>query len=506
MESVLALFGVQGVLGALDSFWHHEWTERLPARPSARIELSLHAIREALYAVVFVAIAWWEWHGVWAILLAMIMLIEVGVTLADFLEEDRTRKLPPFERALHTVLAVNYGAVLGLFAPQLWVWAQQSTAAPATSYGWLSLLMTVYGVGVGAWSIRNVLAVRALGKSLAIPMPPRGVSKNPRTVLIPGGTGFIGRALIPALVARGDRVIVQTRDPSLATGLYGHAVASVTSLDMIASDERIDVVIGLSGAMVAVLPWTRRRKRTLIDSRLAMLAEVRDLISRLQKPPKVLTAASAVGYYGDCGDAPVDETTPPQPVFMSELCQAVESAAGEIASLGPRVCALRIGLVLDAHGGVLPNLARPARFGFAAILGTGRQWMPWITRDDLVRLILTATEDDRFQGAVNAVAPGSIRHADFMHSLGRLFRRPVRLKIPAAPLRLAMGEMADLLLAGQCVTPAKALAAGFTFAHPDLPTALAACYPPLPIRPVDGVVGDDPTAASGTSDARRVRR
>src|SRR5580658_1493869 len=164
MTPVLILILVQAALGATDNLVHHELEAALPQRPGARLELTLHAAREAIYAVLFLGLAWLEWRGAFAFALAGLLGLEIVITLKDFLVEDETRRLPPFERVLHTVLAIGYGAILAMLAPVLITWASAPTGFVAAGHGLISWVMTLAGVGVGAWSVRNALAVRDLGR------------------------------------------------------------------------------------------------------------------------------------------------------------------------------------------------------------------------------------------------------------------------------------------------------------------------------------------------------
>ena len=157
----------QALLGAFDNLWHHEWAARLPQQLGARRELALHAGREALYGALFLGLAWWSWHGALAVAVAAVLGVEVVITLADFLEEDRTRQLPPFERWLHTVLTVCYGLFLGLMGPRLLDWWQQPTGLASAGRGLVSWLFTAMALVVWAWSLRNALAVRRLGRESA---------------------------------------------------------------------------------------------------------------------------------------------------------------------------------------------------------------------------------------------------------------------------------------------------------------------------------------------------
>ena len=476
MELVLSLLVIQGVMGAFDNLWHHEITERLPQKPSARGELALHSIRAFLYGIIFLALGWSEWHGGFAVLLTVMLIVEVVVTLWDFIIEDMTRKLPKLERVLHTLLAMNYGAVLTLLLPILWAWTSEPTAILPAGYGWLSWIMTLYSVGIFAWAIRDGLAVWTLG-ALLVPTwrrEPFAVTPNDasKTVLVTGGTGFIGRALCRHLIERGDKLIVLTRDTEKAEDLFGPHALAVTDLDGLGADTMIDAVVNLAGAPVLGLPWTARRKATLLDSRIGTTNRLLKLMRRLNKPPEVLINASAVGYYGATGDVPCDETRPPQDVFMSELCRRWEETALEAHKLGVRVCLLRLGLVLGRGGGPLPGLAMPVRFGLGAVLGSGTQWMPWVHLDDVIAFVDRAMADRALSGPFNITAPGPVPNREFTQALGKVLGRPVLFRVPAWPLRALMGEMSDLLLEGQRTVPANATAAGFRFRFTDLGEAL----------------------------------
>ena len=320
MNTLFLLLTVQAALGAFDNLWHHELQARLPQRTSARYEISLHAAREAIYGVVFFGLAWFEWRGAFAAVLAALLLIELGITLADFLEEDRTRRLPPFERVLHTVLTISYGLFLGLIAPVLWAWVQQPTAMVLAPQGWVSWLFTAYAVGVWAWSVRNTLAAIKLYRTAPPAQPAlpgalhaRGLQPQPAT-LVTGATGFVGSALVADLVRDGQRVIVLTRDALQARASFGPSVWVVDTLDAIPSETSIDAVVNLAGARVLGMPWTAARRRQLLASRVDTTVAVVSLMRRLLKAPRVLVSASAVGFYGASPNAsmePLDETAPP---------------------------------------------------------------------------------------------------------------------------------------------------------------------------------------------------
>lgn len=472
MNTVFALLSFQALLGAFDNLWHHEWEAKLPQRVSALRELRLHAAREALYALLFIGLAWFEWHGLFAGLLAGVLGAELCITLADFLEEDRTRRLPPFERWLHTVLTVSYGLFIGLFAPIAWAWWQQPSALVFHSHGWVSALFTLYGLGVGAWSLRNARAVRRLGAMAAAELPQPDLLAP--AVLVAGATGFVGQALVAALRHEGRRVIALSRDGRQARALFDRGVWVVERLDDIPAETRIEAVVNLAGARVLGLPWTAARRRELLWSRARIAADLLMLMRRLQQAPKVLVAASAVGYYGACNDgAPQHEDAEPRvDEFQAELCAAVEHEARRAEGLGLRVVRLRLGVVLGRGDGAYPPQALAARLGLGAVLGTGSQPAPWIHLDDAVGLIRFALNEPKLEGAVNACAPQAADQAGFARALAASFGRQVRLRMPGAPLRRLAGEMSTLLLDGQHAPPCKALAAGYRFRHASLDSAL----------------------------------
>jgi uncharacterized protein (TIGR01777 family) len=400
--------------------------------------------------------------------------VEVVLTLWDFVEEDRTRRLSALERVTHGLLTLNYGAVLGLLLWQMAGWAARPTRFAAVDHGWLAWLMLAYAVGVAVWAVRDLLAARALDRPAwrTAPIVPQP-NARPMHVLVSGGTGFIGRALVRRLIEDGHKVIVLTRRRPKAEYLFGPHATAVERLDQIPNERPVHAVVNLAGAPVAGVPWTRGRKRVLLESRLATTRALVDwMAARPAQPPLVFVSGSAVGFYGDCGDEPVDETAAPKPGFLSELCDAWERIAREAGPLGVRVVLLRIGLVLGAGGGILPPLRLAYRLGLGGTVGEGRQWMPWIHRDDLVRLILHVVCDVDLFGPVNAVAPEPVRNEDFAGALAASVHRPARLHVPARAAHLALGEMSELLLAGQRAVPTRASLTGFRFRFPTLPEAL----------------------------------
>ena len=473
MELVLYLFLVQAPLGAFDIVYHHEITERLTWRRGAVKELRLHAARNLFYVVIFFSLAWIEWRGIYAWLFAAVLVAEIGITLWDFLVEDQTRDLPGTERVLHTVLAIAYGAILAVLLPAVWDWAALPSDVVFVDRGWLSWVMTLYSAGVLFWGLRDHLRARALARRspMARHNPARELPGR-LSVLITGGSGFIGRRLSADLIAAGHRVTVVTRDKRKLRDFEG-PVAAVDRLDQLDPELCFDAVVNLAGEPVANGRWTPKKKREILRSRLEITRELVAFIARARTRPAVLVSASALGYYGFGADTPFDEDSEPRPSFGRELCSAWEAAALEAGKLGVRVCCLRIGLVLSAEGGALGQMLLPFELGLGGPIGHGRQWMSWIHMEDMLGLILRALADERFAGPINATAANPVRNRDFAQTLGRVLRRPAVLPLPARGLRLALGKMAEeLLLGGQCILPKRAQELGYRFRHPELESAL----------------------------------
>ncbi|MEA2937534.1 MAG: uncharacterized protein QOC56_1038 [Alphaproteobacteria bacterium] len=251
------LIALQLALGLFDILYHHELTERLAWRPSQQHELKLHGVRDGLYSVLFITLGWFEVHGVWGVLLMIVLVVEVLVTLLDFVEEDVSRKLPASERVTHTLLALNYGAILALLVPVILRWIALETAIVPVWYGIASLAAAFAAAGIIVFALRDYFASRRAprlmlgnGAELVAALPHR------QRILITGATGFIGRRLVEALASAGHEAIVLLRDPAKAATLKP-PFRVVTSLDQIASDTAIDAVVNLAGEPIADAPWTR---------------------------------------------------------------------------------------------------------------------------------------------------------------------------------------------------------------------------------------------------------
>ncbi len=302
----------------------------------------------------------------------------------------------------------------------------------------------------------------------------------PQHVLVTGGTGFVGSHLVAALRADGHTVTVWTRDATAAARRFDASVHRVQQLDEIPASPAVDVVVNLAGARIVGPRWTAARQTLLLKSRAGLTDDLVAWIARRPVKPWLMLSGSAIGYYGvqPQGDASeLTESSPPQSLFMSRLCQAWEASAHAAAAHGVRVACLRFGLVLG-HGGALPGLLMPVKMGVGGRLGTGRQWVSWIHLQDLLgamahlwRMAATPGAPTEPQ-AWNFTAPEALRQEDFVHTAAQVLHRPFWLPVPAAPVRLALGEQADVLLEGQRVAPARLTATGFRFRFPDARSAL----------------------------------
>ncbi len=267
-------------------------------------------------------------------------------------------------------------------------------------------------------------------------------------ILVTGGTGFIGGALLPALAGRGERVTVLTRQRR-PMGQGQGQVAYVNALDDIT--DPVDAVINLAGASLAARRWTAAYKREIRSSRVDFTQQLVAWMASLETPPKVLISGSAIGFYGASRDARFTESSGGASDFAATLCRDWEQAALAAQSDLTRVVLLRLGVVLDAGGGALTEMMRSFRFGVGSWLGSGSQWLSWIHRGDVVAVIL-AVLDTHVTGPVNVVAPTPVSHRAFCDALARRRRILFKAGVPGVVMRTLLGEMAEsLLLTGQWV-------------------------------------------------------
>lgn len=294
------------------------------------------------------------------------------------------------------------------------------------------------------------------------------------TIVIAGGTGFLGSALRDALRKDGHSVIVLTR-----TARHSHEVAWSPADPGAAWTSALDgasAVINLAGVSIAGGRWTAARKAGIRGSRTQATSALVHAIRSARTPPSVFLSASAVGFYGVRGDEPATETTAAGSDFLAEVCRDWEAAARH-ASPASRVVLLRTGMVLARKGGALPQLALPFKLFAGGPAGSGRQFMSWVHLADWVTMVLWALRTPAIAGALNITAPEPVTNAEFSRTLGRALGRPSWLHAPAFALRLALGEMADaLVLGGQRVLPEVARQHGFVFSYPTLEPALRAIY------------------------------
>lgn len=291
------------------------------------------------------------------------------------------------------------------------------------------------------------------------------------SILITGGTGFIGRRLCRQLARDGARILVWTRDARRAERQLDRSVFCSERLDELIA-QRPRAVVNLAGAGIADWPWTATRRNTLLDSRVALTERLHLAFAELA--PEVLVSGSAVGYYGNSAQQYFTEEDSAGKGFAAELCERWEAAAMAFEAEGTRVVRLRTGLVVGP-GGLLARLRIPFWLGLGGRLGSGEQWMSWVHREDVVGLIEHALLHGEITGAVNATAPEPVTNLEFTRTLGRVLRRPTLLPVPAAVLRTGLGQMADeLLLNGARVLPEVAQATGYQFHYPQLEAALRA--------------------------------
>ncbi len=290
-------------------------------------------------------------------------------------------------------------------------------------------------------------------------------------VFVTGATGLIGSALCQALVARGDAVTALSRSssarglPAGVRSLQGDPARAGPWQEALAG---CDACVHLAGEPLAPRRWTEERKRAIRASRVESTRRVAEVIAA--RGPAVLVCGSAIGYYGPHGDEPLDERAPPGDGFLASLCQEWEAETRPAAARA-RVVLLRTGVVLARRGGALQQMLLPFRLFVGGPIGSGEFWVSWIHLADEVGLILWAL-DGTVSGPLDATAPGPVRQRDLARALGRVLRRPSLLPVPLVALRLALGELAQVVASGQRVLPRKALELGYRFRHDELEAAL----------------------------------
>jgi uncharacterized protein (TIGR01777 family) len=298
-------------------------------------------------------------------------------------------------------------------------------------------------------------------------------------VLVTGASGLIGRALLAKLGAREDEVTVLTRDPDRARAQLGAATQAV-GWDPLSGPPPAqalsgrDAIVNLAGEPISQR-WSARAKQAIRDSR---VTGTRNLVLGLGAldagaRPRVLISSSAIGYYGARGAEPIDEEAPAGADFLARVCVEWEAQARAASTLQMRTVQVRTGVVLDRAGGALAKMLPPFRLGVGGPVAGGRQYVAWIHRDDLIGIMLSALDDERWSGPINATAPEPVSNRVLSRALGRELHRPALLPVPAPALRALYGEMAEILTTGVRAVPARALVLGYEFEHPRLQEALA---------------------------------
>ena len=295
-------------------------------------------------------------------------------------------------------------------------------------------------------------------------------------ILITGSTGLVGTALAQDLRRAGHTVCRLVRSGTSPGNSQGFDVNwNPATGELGGAAVGADAVVNLAGASIAEKRWTLQRKQLLRDSRVNTTRALVQALAKMSARPRVLVSASATGIYGNRGDETLTESSQPGNDFLSEIAKEWESEALKAESLGIRVVRARFGVILSKRGGALPQMMRPFQFGVGGKIGTGKQWMSWITLDDVVAILRLALESANVMGALNVVSPQPVTNSDFTKFLAAALHRPALFPVPAFALRLLLGEMASaLLLSSQRVQPVQLQKLNYPFMHPDVAKALTA--------------------------------
>lgn len=292
-------------------------------------------------------------------------------------------------------------------------------------------------------------------------------------ITVAGSSGLIGTELLAFLTQTGHRVrrLVRGNTPTLNVDVHWNPAEQRLEVEDLADT---DAIVCLCGENISRGKWTEERKRSLRESRIQPVALLSRTIAAMDSPPATLICASAVGFYGaDCGGEILTEESPAGEDFLAKLCADWEAAAGPAREKGVRVVHLRFGLVLARQGGALRKMLTPFRLGLGGCLGDGTQYMSWLGLDEAVSIIDFALQTDELEGPANAMSPHPVRNREFTRILAKILKRPALFPVPKSVLRFMFGEMADsLLLSSQRAVPRQLEAAGYTFRHPDLESAL----------------------------------
>lgn len=306
--------------------------------------------------------------------------------------------------------------------------------------------------------------------------------RQPKAILITGTSGLIGNALLKYLNAQGHRVIALRRiaesEPRPETEPYWCPEAGECRLFPLntASTEQdgIDVVIHLAGENAGDSRWSPAKKQRILQSRIDGAEVLTEAILAMERKPELVMMASAIGYYGDTGDHPADESSAAGSGFLSEICQQVEPIAQFLDDGDVRLVHMRFGVVLSPEGGALARMMLPFKLGLGGRIGDGRQWFSWLTLPELVSMVAFVMAETSLNGPINFVSPGAVSNAEFARALAKALHRPALFPLPAAIVKFAFGEMGEqMLLTSLRVHPRKLTEAGYRFRHHQLTPALA---------------------------------
>jgi uncharacterized protein (TIGR01777 family) len=292
-------------------------------------------------------------------------------------------------------------------------------------------------------------------------------------ILITGASGLIGKALQKSFDHRGyEKLLATRREPTNANQIHWTVEEGFREEDL-GRLEGLDAVIHLAGENISGLRWTDEKKKSIRDSRVKGTHNVVNTLANLKQKPKVFIAGSAMGFYGDRGDEIVTEASAPGDNFLADVCRAWEMESRRAEDSGIRTVLLRTGIVLSKEGGALATMMTPFKFGVGGVIGSGKQWMSWVSMDDVVEIINYAIENRDLRGAVNVVSPNPVTNEEFTKTLGEVLYRPTILPLPEFAVNLVFGEMGDaLLLNSTRVEPKRLLETGYEFKFKNLQSAL----------------------------------
>ncbi|MFQ5803950.1 MAG: TIGR01777 family oxidoreductase [Candidatus Methylomirabilales bacterium] len=304
------------------------------------------------------------------------------------------------------------------------------------------------------------------------------MAATPTSVLVSGATGFIGKSLCAAIKERGVPFTAFSRRPDRAKSLLPGVKEAYRWRPKLEPAPLVAIqgagaLVHLAGETVAGR-WNKYKKQDIRESRVVGTRHLVEAIGEATSKPGVLVCASAVGYYGSRGEEELTEDSAPGSDFLAEVCQAVEAEARRAEEFHVRVVMLRTGMVLGREGGALKQMLIPFKLGLGGPVGNGQQWVPWVSIDDVIGIILHAIEVGKVKGPINVTAPHPVRNVEFSKTLGHVLHRPAFLPAPAIGLKILLGEFADVLLTSQRVIPQRIQESGYKFRHPTLEAALHA--------------------------------